>query len=98
MLVALAIMAGVMALAVPMLPRHASGIELEAAARQITSGLRDARAAAIQSGRPAVFRLDVATGAFGHDRARKLPRLEGLALTLLTTERLAGVDVGGIAF
>ena len=87
-LVALGIMALVLAVALPMRPRGASTIELESAAQEIAADLRETRAAAIARNKPVSFRIDVASGAYGHDRQKQLPgKTAGIHVTLFTTEQ-----------
>src|SRR4051812_1783676 len=85
-LVALGIMSMALAVALPFAPKSGSTIEVDTTAREIAAGLRGARAAAIASNRFVEFRVDVATGVFGHDRASRPHSANGINLALFTTE------------
>ena len=99
-MVALAIVAAGLAIALPAVRTGPSGLDLEAAARQVAGSLRDARGAAIASGRPTSFALDVASGRFGWDRPQQLHgKAAGIALALVTTEdRQRSRTTGSIGF
>ena len=98
-LVALALVAVLLAVAVPALvvPK---GVELRAAADLVATGLRQARLAAIREQRPVALLMDVEARALqveGGRRIRTLPR--GVQLDLFTAQgEVLDTRLGGIRF
>lgn len=68
MLIALSIAALLMGMALPLLHRPSSAIDMDQVVREVTAGLREARASAIAGNRVVAFTLDLDRGVFGHDR------------------------------
>lgn len=98
-LVALCIISGSLAIAVPYMQRP-SGITLDDAARKLALGLRTARSTAIRTNSPVAFVVDTESRRFGHD---SLTTLAGddppIAMSLVTTsESRLGAAAGTIRF
>src|SRR4051794_19823168 len=90
-------MAMAMAMVLPFGTTSGSAVETDTTARQIASGLRGARAAAIASNRPVDFLVDTEKGAFGYDRVSRLHGALRLAL-FTTSDMRAGNASGSIRF
>lgn len=87
MLVALGITALLLVVALPITSTGSPALRVESVAREIATDLREAHAAAIAGNRTVVFRIDLASGAFGHERAKPHDgHSAGLQLTLYTTD------------
>lgn len=99
LLVALAILATLLAVAVPMLIRPA-GVELRSAAQTVATGLRQARLEAIQRRRPVALQLNLNARTLrleGGKQERQLP--DELNVELFTAEReMLSPTLGGIRF
>jgi general secretion pathway protein H len=99
-MVVLAIATLLLAIAPPLITSALPGVELKAAARQVTSGLRLAREEAIRSGRDTAFVIDVDTRVFeveGGYRRTNLP--EDLDLKLEAAEReMRNEHTGAVRF
>ncbi|HEV2673307.1 MAG TPA: GspH/FimT family pseudopilin [Aliidongia sp.] len=99
LMVCLALVAATLAMASPVLGRLQSGFAFRNAAHDVADQMQQARARAIDGGRPAEFAIDLSTGVYrgGPDRIRRLP--SGLQLSMLTVdgERL-GRSAGAIRF
>lgn len=99
-MVVLALATLLLAIAPPLITSAIPGVELKAAARRVTSGLRLAREEAIRSGRDASFVIDVDTRVFEVDggyRTSKLP--EGLDVKLEAAEQeMLNEHAGGVRF
>jgi general secretion pathway protein H len=88
-----------LAVALPFAPKSGTSLEVDTTAREIAASMRGARAAAIASNRPVEFRVDVAKGVFGYDRASRPRKADGIELALFTTEeRRASATGGSIRF
>src|SRR5260370_40455174 len=100
MLVALGIMALLLVVALPMMRSGSAALRVESTAREIAADLREAHAAAIAGDRTVVFRIDLASGVFGHEHAvRHGGRDAEIQLALYTTdEQRAGASAGTIQF
>ena len=97
-LVALALVAVLLAVAVPALvvPK---GVELRAAADLVATGLRQARLAAIRGQRPVALLMNVDTRVLqveGAPKPRTLPR--DVQLELVTAQGMLSGAIGGIRF
>jgi general secretion pathway protein H len=99
-LVALGITALLLVVAMPMMPIGSTALRVESTAREIAADLREAHAAAIAGNRTVVFRIDLASGVFGHERAKPHGgHNAGIQLALYTTdEQRAGAGAGAIRF
>jgi general secretion pathway protein H len=99
-LVALGITALLLVVALPMMSSGSPALRLESAAREIADDLRAAHAAAIAGNRTVVFRIDLASGVFGHDRSKPHHGRDAeLSLALYTTEeQRVGTSAGTIRF
>lgn len=99
MLVTLALMAVLLAVAVPAL-RSSPGVELRTTAETLASGLRQARLEAQRRQRPVALQLNVETHTLqleADPRLRRLP--EAIQLELFTAEQeMLGPGHGGIRF
>ena len=99
LMVCLALVAVTLAMASPLLMHMQSGFAFRGAARDLADQMGQARARAIDKGRPAEFAIDLATGIYRGrpDRTRRLP--SGIQLTMLTVdgERI-GRSAGAIRF
>ena len=81
-----------LAVAPPLITAAMPGVELKAAARRVTAGLRLARGEAIRNGRDIAFTIDVEARAFkidGRFRKTKLPKGLELKLEAAETEMLS---------
>jgi len=100
LVVVLAIIAVVLAIAVPSLGRRPSRLELIAAAREMAAGLRATRSIAVATNRPQIFAVDTEQALYrpaGDAAPRALPR--GTTLLLQTAaEEVAGRTTGAIRF
>ena len=100
LLVVLVIMAGLAAVAISRLSGPASGLSIEAAARELVAGLREARSEAIARNREVEFVLDLRSGFFtvGRDGRRNGLSPE-IAISMVTarSEQLEDA-VGSIRF
>ena len=98
-LVALALIAVLLAVAVPALITP-SGVELRSAAHTVASGLRQARLEAMRQQRPIALQVDVETRTLrleGREQTRELPR--ELTVELFTARReMLDERRGGIRF
>ena len=99
-LVALGITALLLVVAMPMMPIGSTALRVESTAREIAADLREAHAAAIAGNRTVVFRIDLVSGVFGHERAKPHGgHNAGIQLALYTTdEQRAGAGAGTIRF
>jgi general secretion pathway protein H len=100
LLVVLAIMAMVLAFALPQITSVIPKMEAKAGAREIAAALREARSRAILSNSDVLFSLDIANHSFvlsGDKQAHALP--QGVQLSLYTAqEELQTETVGNIRF
>jgi general secretion pathway protein H len=98
--VVLFILALVYAIAGPMLGEGSVGIDITAATRQLTAGLRRARSVAVTENTEAVLTLDVDGRAFSVTRDAKIYALpKKLVYTLVTAEsEVTQGNVGAIRF
>jgi general secretion pathway protein H len=98
-LVALALVAVLLAIAVPAIVVP-PGLELRAAADLVATGLRQARLAAMRQQRPVALLLDVEARALQVEGVRKIRTLpRAIKLELYTARgEIAGSQVGGIRF
>lgn len=96
-LVALAILAGLAAVAVPYLRETPRATVLELAAKQAAAELRRAQGRAIRTNRPAEVVIDVTTGEIGRERIRSSGAPIGLAL-LTTADQRRDAARGTIRF
>ena len=100
MLVAMGLMAMLLIVTIPLMPAGSTTLRLESAAREVADDLRQAHAAAIAGNRTVTFRLDLASGAFGHDGSNEHGGLNpdiGVALYTTDEQRING-HVGTIRF
>ena len=100
MLVALAIIAIIMAIALPRLTRPSDGVRLAAAAREVTGALRLTRSASIAANAEHVWRLDVEKRRFSASAGsaeRSLPPDIRAELKVAEPERISA-SRGGIRF
>ena len=96
LLVVLAILALVLAVALPMLPGAADRTALRTATGEIVAGLRETRSLALAQGRSAVFTLDTARRAYRIGDAAVWHALPGsVAAELFTATREQLSDVTG---
>jgi general secretion pathway protein H len=100
LLVALGITALLLVVVLPMMPIGSSALRVESTAREIAADLREAHATAIAGNRTVVFRIDLASGAFGHEHAKPHGgHGDGLQLALYTSdEQRSGAHAGTIRF
>ena len=100
MLVALGIMALLLVVVLPMMPSGSPALRVASMARGIAADLREAHAAAIAGNRTVVFRIDLASGTFGHDGVKPHGgQGAGVELALYTTdEQRIGTGAGTIRF
>jgi len=100
LMVVLAIATLLLAIAPPLITSALPGVELKAAARRVTAGLRLAREEAIRSGRDATFVIDVDSRVFeveGGYRRSNLP--EDLEVKLEAAEQeMLNDHTGGVRF
>jgi general secretion pathway protein H len=100
LMVVLAIATLLLAIAPPLITSALPGVELKAAARRVTAGLRLAREEAIRSGRDATFVIDVDSRVFeveGGYRRSSLP--EDLNVKLEAAEQeMLNEHTGGVRF
>lgn len=96
LLVVMAILAILMVLARPLLPRPGGGAELKAAAAEVAAGLRAARAASIRTNAETVVMIDVARRALrtGSRWALDLPPDVDLSLRSAADEVIAPAAAG----
>jgi general secretion pathway protein H len=85
LLVVLALAGMALALAVPLIARHATGPSLDAATAQIRAGLRGARSTAMTEGRAVVFQGDPGSGYWLDRRHVELPEMSGGAALRVAT-------------
>lgn len=100
MLVALAIMAVIMAVALPRLTRPSEGVRLAAAAREVIGALRLTRSAAIATNAELVWLIDVEKRSFSASAGgaqRTLPRDIRAELKVAEPERISA-SRGGVRF
>ncbi len=100
LLVVLAVVGGIIAIAVPNLYRALPGVELRAGADELTAGLRQARAQAISGNRPVAFEIDGQAGRYGTGAGGPDGRLQpGLGISLVTARaQVSGPARGAILF
>lgn len=93
LLVVLAVMGLIAALASPQFQRVLPGVEMDAEARTLAAALRETRARAVRTGRPAALTLDLRenTYAVPGDPPHELP--EGVTVDAVTA--VSTVEAGG---
>jgi general secretion pathway protein H len=91
LLVALAVMAAVLTVAVPLISNVMPGVTLKSAARDVAAALRTSRSRAISGNREATFTLDVGTRRYAVDGEQRVGTLaEDLEVSFVSarSERL----------
>ncbi len=100
LLVVLAIVALMMAIAVPRFAGALPGAELDSGARKLAAGLREARSLAVSINRAVPFTLSGGANRYAIGRGGESKQLpENLAITLVTGSReITGANQGSIRF
>ncbi|MEQ9607668.1 MAG: GspH/FimT family protein [Kiloniellaceae bacterium] len=99
LLVVLGVLALVIVIALPHLPRRAEAAAVRAAASSLADGLRESRGLAIRRNSPVLFSLDVAARRWTIQDGRSAELPQELALALETDRRLLqSREAGAIRF
>lgn len=99
LLVVLGVLALVIAIALPHVPRRAEAAAVRAAASSVADGLRESRGLAIRGNGPVLFSLDVAARRWTIQGGRSAELPQELALALETDRRLLqSREAGAIRF